>query len=252
MIKLVLLRHGESTWNQENRFTGWTDVPLSEKGIEEAHAAGKSLKEKGFVFDIAFTSVLKRAVQTLDIVIDELGQDKLRIEQSWRLNERYYGGLQGLNKSQTASKFGEDQVKIWRRSYDIPPPAVEKTDERYPGNDPLYMDLAEADVPVTECLKDVVERFMPYWKSNIEPALKKSLRVLISAHGNSLRAIVKYLDDVPDDDILKLDIPTGIPLVYELDNGLKPLKKYYLADEDEVNRAIKKVADQGKAGKNSV
>lgn len=248
-IKLVLLRHGESTWNKENRFTGWTDVDLSEKGIEEAHKAGRVLKKENYTFDIAFNSVLKRATRTLWIVLDEMDLMWIPVRRSWRLNERHYGALQGLNKSETAKKFGEEQVLIWRRSYDIQPPALDKTDKLYPGFDPRYKDLDEKDIPLTECLKDTVERFLPYWHEVITPVIKSGKRVLISAHGNSLRALVKYLDNISDEEIVKLNIPTGIPLVYELDNDLKAIKHYYLGDEEEIKKAMKSVADQGKAKK---
>jgi 2,3-bisphosphoglycerate-dependent phosphoglycerate mutase len=247
MFKLVLLRHGQSTWNNENRFTGWTDVDLSEKGIEEAHSAAKALMDKGFTFDIAFTSVLRRAIRTLWIVMEDMDLMWIPVVRHWRLNERMYGSLQGLNKSETAAKHGEEQVLIWRRAYDIPPPPLEKSDERYPGNDPKYSGLSDDELPLTECLKDTVERFMPYWRDEIEPVVRSGKKVLIAAHGNSLRALVKHLDNVPDEEIIKLDIPTGIPLVYELDEDLKPIKHYYLADEAELQAAIDKVKKQGKA-----
>lgn len=250
MKKLVLLRHGESTWNKENRFTGWTDVDLSEKGLTEAKKAGQVLKKEGFVFDIAYTSVLKRAIRTLWITLDEMDLMWIPVYNSWRLNERHYGALQGLNKSEMASKFGEEQVLIWRRSYDVPPPALEKTDPRYPGNDPRYKDLDKKDIPATECLKDTVARFLPYWHETIAPAVKAGKRVIIAAHGNSLRALVKYLDNVSDKDIVGLNIPTGLPLVYELnDKDLKPIKNYYLGDPEEVKKAMESVANQGKAKK---
>ena len=249
VIKLVLLRHGESTWNKENRFTGWTDVDLSPKGITEARKAGRVLKEKGYTFDVAFTSVLKRAIRTLWLVLDEMDLMWIPVYRSWRLNERHYGALQGLNKAETAAKYGEDQVLVWRRSYDIRPPALEKTDKRYPGNDPIYRELDKKDIPLTECLKDTVERFLPYWHEVLAPTIKSGKRVIISAHGNSLRALVKYLDHVSDDDIVKLNIPTGIPLVYELDGELKPIKSYYLGNPAEVARAMEAVARQGKAKK---
>ena len=248
-MKLVLLRHGESIWNRENRFTGWTDVDLSEKGIEEARKAGQVLKEKGYTFDVAFTSVLKRAIRTLWIVLDEMDLMWIPVYRSWRLNERHYGALQGLNKAETAAKYSEEQVLIWRRSYDVRPPSLEKTDERYPGNDPIYRDLAKEDIPLTECLKDTVERFLPYWHEVLAPTIKSGKRVIISAHGNSLRALVKYLDHISDEDIVKLNIPTGIPLVYEMDGELKPIKNYYLGDPEEVARAMEAVARQGKAKK---
>lgn len=247
MFKVVLLRHGESTWNKENRFTGWTDVDLSEKGKGEAKKAGELLKKEGFVFDIAYTSVLKRAIRTLWTVMDEMDLMWIPVIRNWRLNERHYGALQGLNKAETAQKFGDEQVKIWRRSYDIQPPALEKTDERYPGKDPRYSDLEEKDLPLTECLKDTVERFVPYWENVIAPTVKSGKRVIIAAHGNSLRALVKYLDKIPGDKIVELNIPTGIPLVYELDESLKPIKNYYLGDPDEIAKAAQAVANQGKA-----
>jgi len=247
MIKLVLLRHGESVWNRENRFTGWTDSDLSEKGIAEAEKAGQVLKEQGYSFDVAFTSVLKRAVRTLWIVQDIMDLMWIPVYRSWRLNERYYGALQGLDKAETAAKFGDEQVLIWRRSYDTPPPAVEKTDERYPGNDLKYKSLDEKDLPLTESLKDTSARVLPYWHEEIAPAVKAGKRVIISAHGNSLRALVKYLDNISEKDIMQLNIPTGIPLVYELDNKLKPLKNYYLGDLEEIRKAMDAVAGQGKA-----
>src|SRR5512135_3401684 len=222
MIKLVLVRHGESTWNKENLFTGWTDVDLSEKGVVEAHEGGRLLREGGYEFDVAYTSVLKRAIRTLWIVLDELDQMWVPVYRTWRLNERHYGALQGLNKAQTAEKFGEEQVLIWRRSYDIRPPALTPDDERYPGHERRYEALSPEELPLTECLKDTVARFLPYWHDVIVPDLKAGKRVLIAAHGNSLRALVKYLDNVPDNEIVGLNIPTGIPLVYELDDGLKP------------------------------
>ncbi|NHI93959.1 MAG: 2,3-diphosphoglycerate-dependent phosphoglycerate mutase [Candidatus Lokiarchaeota archaeon] len=248
MVKLVLLRHGESTWNDENRFSGWTDVDLSEQGVQEAHEAGETLKKEGYTFDIAFTSLLKRATRTLDIVLDELGLD-IPIKKSWRLNERHYGALQGLNKSQTAKKYGEEQVFIWRRSYDIPPPPLEKSDKRYPGKDPLYKNLDEKNIPLSECLKDTVERTLPYWHDEIVPLLKEGKKILISAHGNSLRALIKYLDKISDENISRLDVPTGIPLVYELNKDLKPIKHYYLADQEKLDKAINAVKNQGKASK---
>ncbi len=247
MFKLVLLRHGESIWNKENRFGGWTDTDLSEKGIAEAKRAGEVLKEQGYLFDLAFTSVLKRAIRTLWIVLDVMDLMWIAVYRSWRLNERYYGALQGLSKSETAARFGEEQVLIWRRSYDIRPPGLEKTDERYPGHDPRYRDLDENDLPLAESLKDTYNRFLPYWREVIAPMIKSGKRVIISAHGNSLRALVKYLDEISDEDIAKLNIPTGIPLVYELDKSLKPLKSYYLGDPEEVEKAIKMVVSQGKA-----
>ncbi len=247
MFKLVLLRHGESQWNKENRFTGWTDVDLSEKGISEARKAGRVLNENGFEFDFAFVSVLKRALRTLWITLDEMDQLWIPWEKSWRLNERHYGGLQGLNKSETAAKHGDEQVLIWRRSYDISPPALEKTDERYPGKLRVYQDVEKNDLPVTESLKDTVARFLPYWRDTIAPIIKSGERVIIAAHGNSLRALVKYLDGMSEEEVLKLNIPTGMPLVYELDNELKPIKHYYLGDPEEVKKAMASVANQGKA-----
>jgi len=249
MQRLVLLRHGESVWNKENRFTGWTDVDLSAKGIEEAKSAGEVLKQEGFVFDIAYTSVLKRAIRTLWIVLDAMDLMWIPVYRSWRLNERHYGALQGLNKSEMASKYGEEQVLIWRRSYDVPPPALEKTDERYPGSDPRYKELKASEIPATECLKDTVRRFLSYWHETIAPAVKSGRRVLIAAHGNSLRALVKYLDNVSDKDIVELNIPTGIPLVYELDDALQAIRHYYLGDPEEIKKAMEKVASQGKARK---
>jgi 2,3-bisphosphoglycerate-dependent phosphoglycerate mutase len=247
MYKVVLLRHGESQWNLENRFTGWTDVDLTEKGIQEAISAGKVLKEKGFTFDIAYVSVLKRALRTLNLALDQMDLLWIPVEKSWRLNERHYGGLQGLNKSETAALHGEEKVLIWRRSYDVPPPALEKNDPRYPGNDPRYADVDPSDLPLTECLKDTVERFLPYWHGTIAPMIKTGKKVVIAAHGNSLRALVKYLDNMTEEEILKLNIPTGLPLVYELDANLKPIKHYYLGDEEAVKKAMEAVANQGKA-----
>jgi len=247
MYKLTLLRHGESVWNKANFFTGWTDVDLSEKGIVEAHTSGKTLREEGYVFDVAYTSVLKRAIRTLWIVLDELDQMWIPVYRSWRLNERHYGALQGLNKAETAAKFGDEQVHIWRRSYDVRPPALEKSDARWPGHDPRYQNLDAGDIPTAECLKDTVARFLPYWHETIAPTVRAGQRVLISAHGNSLRALVKYLDDIPEDVIPGLNIPTGIPLIYELDDDLKPLRHYYLADAETVKAAQQAVANQGKA-----
>lgn len=247
MIKLVLLRHGESIWNKENKFTGWTDVDLSEKGTAEAKKAGGVLRENGYTFDIAFTSVLKRAIRTLWIVLDEMDLMWIPVYRSWRLNERHYGALQGLNKAETAAKFSEEQVLIWRRSYDVPPPALKKTDEMYPGNDRRYHDLHEGDIPLTESLRDTVNRFLPYWHQTLAPVTRSGQRILISAHGNSLRALVKYLDNTTDEDIVKINIPTGIPLVYELDDALKPLKSYYLGEPEEIKNAMESVANQGKA-----
>lgn len=249
MKKIVLLRHGESTWNKENRFTGWTDVDLSEKGLVEAKKAGQTLKKEGFVFDLAITSVLKRAIRTLWIALDEMDLMWIPVYNSWRLNERHYGALQGLNKSEMAAKFGEEQVHIWRRSYDIRPPALEETDPRYCGNDPRYKDMDKKDIPLTECLKDTVIRFLPYWHETIVPLINADKKIIISAHGNSLRALVKHLDSVSDEEIPTLNIPTGIPLVYELDDNLKPINKYYLGDPEEIKRAMEEVANQGKAKK---
>jgi len=246
MHKVVLLRHGESTWNKENRFTGWTDVDLSEKGIQEAHKAGQTLKKEGYTFDIAYTSVLKRAIRTLWITLDEMDLMWIPVIRNWRLNERHYGALQGLNKSETAQKYGEEQVHIWRRSYDTQPPSLEKTDERYPGKDPRYSDLKESEAPLTECLKDTVARFVPYWENIRAPSIKEGKQVVIAAHGNSLRALVKYLDDIPEDKIVGLNIPTGVPLVYELDDNLKSIKNYYLGDREEIAKAAAAVANQGK------
>ena len=247
MSKLVLLRHGESTWNKENRFTGWTDVDLSDQGLSEAQKAGDVLKKEGYTFDMAYTSVLKRAIRTLWITLDKLDLMWIPVERSWRLNERHYGALQGLNKAEMAKKFGEEQVHTWRRSYDIQPPALEKNDERFPGKDPRYKNLTEKELPLTECLKDTVDRFLPYWKDTIAPSIKSGKKIIIAAHGNSLRALVKYLDKVPEDEIVGLNIPTGIPLVYELDDNLKPLKHYYLGDQEEIQKKTNAVANQGKA-----
>jgi 2,3-bisphosphoglycerate-dependent phosphoglycerate mutase len=243
MHRLVLLRHGESVWNSENRFTGWTDVDLSPRGIDEARAGGRLLREQGFRFDLAFTSVLKRAIRTLWIALDELDQMWLPVEKSWRLNERHYGALTGLNKAETAAKFGEQQVLAWRRSYDTPPPALEAGDKRYEGGDPRYQGIA---VPRTECLKDTVARVIPYWSDAVAPAIRAGRRVLIAAHGNSLRALIKYLDGLSDEEVVALNVPTGIPLVYELDESLRPRKHDYLGDPEEVARRIAAVSAQGK------
>jgi 2,3-bisphosphoglycerate-dependent phosphoglycerate mutase len=247
MYKVVLLRHGESDWNRENRFTGWTDVDLSELGLKEAKAAGQLLKKEGYTFDQAFTSVLKRAIRTLNLALDEMGLLWIPVQRSWRLNERHYGALQGLNKAETAAKFGDDQVKVWRRSYDIPPPPLELNDERFPGFDPRYADVPRAALPATECLKDTVARFVPYWQDVIAPAVKSGKKVVIAAHGNSLRALVKYLDNISDKEIVELNIPTGVPLVYELDDKLEPIRKYYLGDQAEIAAKMNAVAAQGKA-----
>jgi 2,3-bisphosphoglycerate-dependent phosphoglycerate mutase len=246
MYKVVLLRHGESTWNQENRFTGWTDVDLSSKGLLEAGQAGKLLKEEGFAFDVAYTSVLKRALRTCWIALDALDLLWIPVIKHWRLNERHYGALQGLDKAETAAKHGEAQVKIWRRSYDIPPPALPLDDPRHPSHDRRYASLAPAERPATESLKDTVARFVPYWLDTIAPAITRGERVLIAAHGNSLRALVKYLDGISDQAIIDLNIPTGIPLVYELDGNLRPIRNYYLGDADAAARAAEAVANQAK------
>ncbi len=247
MKKLVLLRHGESTWNRENRFTGWTDVDLSEHGREEARRAGETLRTEGYEFDVAYTSVLKRAIKTLWLALEEMDRMWIPIHNSWRLNERHYGALQGLDKAETAAKFGEEQVKVWRRSYDTPPPALDPSDPRNPRNDPRYAALSPDELPLTECLKDTVVRFLPYWNGTIAPAVREGQRVLIVAHGNSLRALVKHLDGVSDADIVGLNIPTGIPLVYELGEDLRPIRHYYLGDPELVAAAINAVASQGKA-----
>jgi 2,3-bisphosphoglycerate-dependent phosphoglycerate mutase len=246
MRKIVLLRHGESVWNRENLFTGWTDVDLSQKGIEEAEEAGVTLKQGGFSFDLVFTSVLKRAIRTAWIVLDEMDLMWIPIQLDWRLNERHYGALQGLNKARTAAKYGEAQVKLWRRSYDIRPPALEMTDPRYPGNDARYKDLARQQIPLTECLKDTVERFVPSWHELIAPSIRSGKRILIAAHGNSLRALVKYLEDVPDQEIVDVNIPTGVPLVEELDDDLKSIRHYYLGDPARIQQAIEGTATTGK------
>ncbi len=247
MYKLVLLRHGESIWNQENRFTGWTDVDLSEKGRLEAQAAGKTLKNEGYTFDIAFTSVLQRAIKTLWMVLEETEQTWIPEIKSWHLNERHYGALQGLNKAETIKKYGEEQVHIWRRSFDILPPALSPDDPRYPGNEAKYHHLTQEELPLTESLKDTISRFLPYWHREIAPRIQSGQNVLITAHGNTLRALVKHLDAIPEAEIAQLNIPTGIPLVYELDETLKPLKHYYLGDQDIIHKAIQSVVKQGKA-----
>jgi 2,3-bisphosphoglycerate-dependent phosphoglycerate mutase len=247
MKKIVLLRHGESIWNQENRFTGWTDVGLSEKGVAEARAAAVLLRRAGLDFDIAFTSVLKRAIKTLWIVLEDMDRMWIPVQKSWRLNERHYGALQGLNKAETAAQFGDAQVKIWRRAYDVPPPPLEDGDPRLEDDDPRYAELGPGAFPRTECLKDTVARFLPYWHATIAPAVRSGKRVVIAAHGNSLRALVKYLDDVSDADIVELNIPTGQPLVYELDSELKPIRHYYLGDPEAIKAAMQAVANQGKA-----
>jgi len=247
MPKVVLLRHGESDWNRENRFTGWTDVDLSDKGRREAATAGQTLKSLGYSFDQAYCSVLTRAIRTLWIVLDEMDLMWIPVELSWRLNERHYGALQGLDKAETAARFGEAQVKVWRRSYATPPPPLEPADPRFPGRDPRYRGLSSSELPLTECLKDTVGRFMPYWHGTIAPAVGAGRQVLVVAHGNSIRALVKYLDAISDDDIVELNIPTGVPLVYELDAGLKAVRHYYLGDQSAVEAAIQAVANQGKA-----
>ena len=247
MYKLVLLRHGESTWNNENRFTGWTDVDLSEKGLHEARAAGDLLKKEGYAFDVAYTSVLKRAIRTLWLTLDGLDQMWIPVHRSYRLNERHYGNLQGLNKAEMAAQFGDDQVKIWRRSYDVPPPPLEANDPRAPGHDRRYDQLLPEQLPLTECLKDTVERVLPYWYEHIAPAIRSGKRVIVAAHGNSLRALVKHLDKIAEDEIVSLNIPTATPLVYELDKDLRPIKHYYLGDQEAIAKAMEAVANQGKA-----
>jgi 2,3-bisphosphoglycerate-dependent phosphoglycerate mutase len=248
MLRLVLLRHGESTWNKENRFTGWTDVDLSDKGREEAREAGRLMSAEKYEFDVAYTSVLKRAIRTLWIALDELDMMWIPVYRSWRLNERHYGALQGLNKAETAAKYGDDQVKIWRRSYDTPPPPLTYEDPRHPSHDRRYADLKRAEIPLTESLKDTVARFLPHWHEVIAPDIKDGKRVLIVAHGNSLRALVKYLENIPDDKIVELNIPTGIPLIYSLNEDLKPLTKYYLGDQAAAEAKAAAVANQAKAG----
>ena len=249
MHKLVLVRHGQSEWNKTHRFTGWTDVDLTEQGRAEAANAGKLLKEGGFEFDIAYTSVLKRAIRTLNIILSEMDLMWLPVRKSWRLNERHYGDLQGLNKKEMAEKVGDEQVHIWRRSYDVRPPALKPDDERNMQNDPRYADFDGDEFPLAECLKDTVERFLPYWEGTLAPAIKSGERLIIAAHGNSLRALVKYLDGISDEEITGLNIPTGVPLVYELDEDLKPIKNYYLGDPEEIKKLQEAVANQGKAGK---
>jgi 2,3-bisphosphoglycerate-dependent phosphoglycerate mutase len=246
MYKLVLVRHGQSTWNLENRFTGWTDVGLTEQGVAEAHSAGKLLREGGYNFDLAYTSVLRRAIKTLWIVLEELGLEWIPVTRAWQLNERHYGSLQGLNKAETAEKFGEAQVKLWRRSYDVPPPALEWTDERHPRFDARYASLTPAQLPATESLKITLERVLPYWHETLVPTIRSEKRVLLVAHGNSIRALVKYLDNISEAEITELNIPTGIPLVYELDDEMKPLNHYYLGNPEEVAKAAAAVANQAK------
>ncbi len=248
MHKLVLLRHGESVWNRENLFTGWTDVDLSDTGVTEARTAAKALQQAGLTFDIAFTSVLKRAIRTLWIVLDEMDLMWIPVIRDWRLNERHYGALQGLNKVQTAEQYGDEQVHIWRRSYATRPPALEETDQRHPANDRRYAALPRSELPLTECLEDTVARFVPYWMETIAPAIQEGKRVVIVAHGNSLRALVKHLDGLEPEEIIKMNIPTGIPLVYELDDDLRPIRHEYLGDPEKVRRAMESVARQGKAG----
>jgi len=247
MHKIVLLRHGESVWNMENRFTGWTDVDLTQRGVEEARRAGEILKEAGFVFDLAYTSVLRRAIKTLWFALESMDLMWIPVHHSWRLNERHYGALQGLNKAETAAKFGDEQVLLWRRSYDVPPPPLAGDDARLPRGDPRYAELPESEFPRTECLKDTVARFVPYWSKTIAPEVRMGRRVIIVAHGNSLRALVKYLDKVSDREIVDLNIPTGIPLVYELDSGLRPMRHYYLGDPAEAEARARAVADQARA-----
>lgn len=245
--KLVLVRHGQSEWNRDNRFTGWKDVDLTEQGLAEAKEAGRLLKEAGFEFDAAYTSVLKRAIRTLWTILDGMDQMWIPVTRNWRLNERHYGALQGLNKAETAAKYGDEQVHIWRRSFDTPPPQLDKTDERYPANQRVYQQLNDDQVPLSESLKDTVARFLPYYQEEIEPQVKAGKQILIVAHGNSLRSLVKYLDDISDEDILKLNIPTGVPLVYELDENLKPISRTYLGDAESIAAAQAEVANQGKS-----
>ena len=247
MYKIVLLRHGESTWNQENRFTGWTDVGLTEKGMAEAIAAGQLLKNEGFDFDLAYTSVLRRAIKTLWTVLEQMDRMWLPVQHSWRLNERHYGALQGLNKAETAAKFGDEQVLVWRRAYDTPPPALDANDPRYEINDPRYAGLKPGECPRTECLKDTVARVLPFWNDSIAPTIRSGKRVVIAAHGNSIRALIKYLDNVSDSDIVGRNIPTAQPLVYELDADLRPIRNYYLGDQEAIKAAMQAVANQGKA-----
>ena len=246
MYKVVLIRHGESVWNKENRFTGWTDVPLSEKGAAEAREAGRLLKEEGFVFDLAFTSVLKRAIKTLWLTLEEMDLMWIPVTHSWRLNERHYGALQGLNKAETAAKYGDEQVNIWRRSYAVRPPLLEKADERHPGRDPRYTSLPPSELPDGECLADTVARAVPYWEGTVVPEIRAGKKIVIAAHGNSLRALVKYLDGISEKDILELNIPTGVPMLYELDADMKPLGHRYLGDQEAVAAAQAAVANQGK------
>ena len=246
MYKVVLLRHGESTWNKENRFTGWTDVDLSEKGVEEAIAGGRALRDEGYVFDVAYTSVLKRAIKTLWIALEQMDQMWIPVHNTWRLNERHYGALQGLNKAETAAKHGMEQTNLWRRSYDVPPPALTPDDPRHPSRDPRYAGLAPADLPLTECLKDTVRRFLPFWHETVAPAVRSGQRVLIAAHGNSLRAIVKFLKNMSNEEILEFNIPTGIPYVFEFDDELNLLKDYFVGDPETIRQLMEKVANQTK------
>jgi len=246
-MKIVLVRHGESVWNRENRFTGWADVDLSPQGVEEARKAGQLLRDEGYEFDIAFTSLLKRAIRTLYIAQREMDALWVPVQKAWQLNERHYGALQGLNKAETAAKFGEDQVKIWRRSYDTRPPELTRDDERYPGSDRRYAGLKPSELPLSECLKDTVARVVPYWESVIVPELRAGKKVLVAAHGNSLRALIKYLDGVPDEKIVELNVPTARPLVYELNGEFKPIRNYYLGNQEEIEQAMRAVANQGKA-----
>jgi len=249
MYKIVLLRHGESLWNKENRFTGWTDVDLTDGGIQEAHSAGKILKDSGYHFDIAFTSVLKRAIRTLWIVLDEMDLMWIPVQNSWRLNERHYGALQGFNKAETAQKYGDEQVTLWRRSADVRPPALDKDDPRYPGHDPRYANLKASELPLTENLIDTINRVIPYWNSTIAPTIRSGKKIIVVAHGNSLRGLVKYLDNLSNEEVIALNIPTGIPLVYELDDNLKPIKHYYLGNQEEIEQKAEAVANQSKANK---
>lgn len=247
MYKIVFIRHGESLWNSENRFTGWTDVDLSERGISESHRAGKTLKDAGFTFDVAFTSVLKRAIHTLQNILDEMDLMWIPIHKAWRLNERHYGAFQGMNKSEMAEKIGEDQVMIFRRSYDIPPPPVTNDDPRFPGNEFKYHSVDKKVLPLTECLHDTVQRVIPYWTDLIVPQIINGKKIIVAAHGNSIRALIKYLDDVPNEEIINVNVPTGIPLVYELDENLKPIKHYYVGDPADIEASINYVKNQGKS-----
>ncbi|MDR1951959.1 MAG: 2,3-diphosphoglycerate-dependent phosphoglycerate mutase [Elusimicrobiota bacterium] len=247
MKKIVLIRHGESVWNKENRFTGWTDVDLSQKGLEEAKSAGQLLKKEGYTFDLSYSSVLKRAIKTLWNILDQMDLQWVEQKLNWKLNERHYGSLQGLNKADTAAKFGEEKVKIWRRSYDIAPEPLSETDDRYPGKDVRYASLTKSELPLTECLKDTVARVVPFWESEIVPKIKAGKKIILAAHGNSLRALVKFIDNISQDDIISLNIPTGMPLVYEFDDDMKVIKHYYLGDPEAVKKAMEAVANQGKA-----